>query len=228
MDSLVGLAKQTYRKLLDHPHFITFYNAATPIDVLEQSKIGSRPVRRTGQRSLEDLRSIPWVFSWNQARFNISGWFGVGIALIKFQKQYPEDFEYLKKLAEEWSFLKYSMIQIESNLLISDSEIMNNFAKLVEHEEVREELMSLIMTDYETCFNKIEEIMGDSIETRRISKVEDVKLRTNSLRVLHTIQIEYLRKWRSIRGKDQEKSDQYLLQLLLLVNALSGGLKSTG
>ncbi|WP_246535266.1 phosphoenolpyruvate carboxylase [Litoribacter ruber] len=69
MDNLVGSARKTYRELLDHPNFLEFYGKATPIDVLEESKIGSRPARRTGQRSLEDLRSIPWVFSWNQARF---------------------------------------------------------------------------------------------------------------------------------------------------------------
>jgi phosphoenolpyruvate carboxylase len=228
MDRLVNMAKQTYRKLIDHPHFIEFYNVATPIDVLEQSKIGSRPVRRTGKCSLEDLRSIPWVFSWNQSRFNISGWFGTGIALIEFQQKYPEDFEYLKKLAIEWSFLKYSLIQIESNLLISDRKTMNDFADLVEDIGVKEELLTLILSDFEICLKKIEEIMGVSVEVRRFSKVEDVKNRTHALRTLHTIQIEYLKKWRNIRGKDQKKSDQYLLQLLLLVNALSGGLKSTG
>ena len=85
MDRLVVMARSTYRQLLDHPHFIAFYGQATPIDVLEQSKIGSRPARRTGKRSLEDLRSIPWVFSWNQSRFNLTGWFGTGTALGQFQ-----------------------------------------------------------------------------------------------------------------------------------------------
>ncbi len=117
MDELVGMAKRTYRTLLDHENFIEFYAGATPIDVLEQSKIGSRPARRTGQRTLNDLRSIPWVFSWNQSRFNISGWFGMGTALGEFKKEHPKDFEKLKELALEWPFLKYSLIQIESNLL---------------------------------------------------------------------------------------------------------------
>ena len=131
MDEIVELTRTTYRKLLDHPNFIEFYTAVTPIDVLEQSKIGSRPVRRTGQRSLEDLRAIPWVFSWNQSRFNISGWFGTGTALVEFQKKHPNDFEHLKSLAKDWPFLKYSLIQIESNLLNSDIEIMNSFTNFV-------------------------------------------------------------------------------------------------
>lgn len=228
MDQLVTLARQTYRKLLDHPNFIDFYTGATPIDVLEQSKIGSRPVRRTGQRSLDDLRSIPWVFSWSQARFNLSGWFGMGTALDEFQKQHPEDFDYLKLLAKEWPFLKYSLIQIESNLLNSDSEIMLAFAELVQEPQVKQELMDLIISDYHTCIGNIENVMGATVEGRRRSKLENNKLRNNALKVLHEKQINYLKKWRAIREIDSAQGDQYLLQLLLIVNALSGGLKNTG
>ncbi len=228
MDRLVELARENYRKLLDHPKFIDFYTSATPIDVLEQSKIGSRPARRTGQRSLDDLRSIPWVFSWNQSRFNLSGWFGTGKALGEFKKQYPDYFEQLSRLAGDWYFLKYSLIQIESNLLNSDTKIMKAFADLIQDTQVNQELMDLILTDYQTCLDKIEKIMGASAETRRISKLESNKLRNNALEVLHEIQIEDLKKWRSIRETDPKQADQYLLQLLLLVNALSGGLKGTG
>ena len=228
MDELVGMAKRTYRTLLDHENFIEFYAGATPIDVLEQSKIGSRPARRTGQRTLNDLRSIPWVFSWNQSRFNISGWFGMGTALGEFKKEHPKDFEKLKALALEWPFLKYSLIQIESNLLNSDPDIMQTFADLVENSEVQKELMDLILNDYKACLDNIEELMGASVEQRRISKLENNKLRHEALQVLHHIQINYLSTWRALGEEDKELRDEYLLQLLLLVNVLSGGLKSTG
>jgi len=225
---LVELARRTYRKLLDDPDFIDFYTNATPIDVLEQSSIGSRPARRTGQRSLDDLRSIPWVFSWNQSRFNLSGWFGAGTALKEFQEQYPHEFEQLKQLSVEWPFLKYSLISIESNLLNSDTSIMNAFADLVPDKQTKQKIMDLILTDYKTSLEKIEEIMGASAEVRRISKLENNKLRNDALKLLHEIQIDYLIKWRSILKTDKKRNDQYLLQLLLLVNALAGGLKSTG
>ncbi len=71
-------SQTAYRKLLDAPGFMTFYRQATPIDALEHARIGSRPSRRTGQATLADLRAIPWVFSWNQARFYVPGWFGAG------------------------------------------------------------------------------------------------------------------------------------------------------
>ncbi|MGA9269163.1 MAG: phosphoenolpyruvate carboxylase, partial [Lutimonas sp.] len=228
MDELVGMAKGTYRTLLDHVNFIEFYAGATPIDVLEQSKIGSRPARRTGQRSLNDLRSIPWVFSWNQSRFNLSGWFGMGTALGEFKREHPVDFEKLKNLSQDWPFLKYSLIQIESNLLNSDTDIMKAFADLVGNSEVRKELMDLILNDYQACLDNIEELMGASVEQRRISKLENNRLRHEALQVLHEIQINYLSKWRTLKDRDKEVSDEYLMQLLLLVNVLSGGLKSTG
>ncbi len=228
MDRLVDLARQTYRKLLDHPQFIAFYSRATPIDVLEHSKIGSRPARRTGQRSLNDLRSIPWVFSWNQSRFNLSGWFGSGRALQTCQQQFPEDFQQLKTLSKTWPFLKYLFIQIESNLLNADSEIMQAFADLVPDARTREDLMHLILHDYQVCLTMIPEIMGESVEARRGSKLEDNKLRHNGLSALHRIQIDKLVKWRALRETDETQSEQLLPQLLLLVNAISGGLKSTG
>ena len=228
MDQLVDLARTTYRKLLDHPKFIDFYAKATPIDVLEQSKIGSRPARRTGQRTINDLRSIPWVFSWSQSRFNLSGWFGAGTALGEFENKYPKDFEQLKQLSTEWPFLKYSLIQIESNLLNSDTKIMTAFADLLDDEKTRQELMELILTDYQTGLQEIEALLGASVDDRRISKLENIKLRNKALTALHEIQLDYLIKWRSVVNVDKKLSDQYLLQLLLLVNALSGGLQNTG
>ncbi|HRK28200.1 MAG TPA: phosphoenolpyruvate carboxylase [Chitinophagales bacterium] len=228
MNRLVYLAQHTYRKLIEHPHFMDFYSKATPIDVLEQSKIGSRPARRTGQRSLQDLRAIPWVFSWNQARFNLSGWFGMGAALGEFQKQYPNDFEQLKHLAKEWPVFKYSLIQIETNLLNADTEIMQQFANLVQDEQIKQALMDLILTDYHTCLQKISEIMEAPVKVRRISRLEDNKLRSDALNLLHQMQISYLIKWRNIKETQPQESEKYLLRLLLLVNALAGGLKNTG
>ncbi|MGB5203611.1 MAG: phosphoenolpyruvate carboxylase [Eudoraea sp.] len=228
MDRLVAMARKKYRELLDHPKFIEFYSHATPIDVLEQSKIGSRPARRTGQRSLNDLRSIPWVFSWNQSRFNLTGWYGTGTALSTFKEQYPEDFEYLKTLAQEWPFLKYGLIQIETNLLNSDIDIMKVFADLVADTGTKSELMELILTDYEACLEEFENLMGASVEERRISRLENNKLRHGPLRMLHGIQIQSLKKWRKFRENDSEKANELLLTLLLLVNVLSGGLKGTG
>ncbi|WP_276388334.1 phosphoenolpyruvate carboxylase [Eudoraea chungangensis] len=228
MDRLVALSRENYRNLLDHPKFIEFYSQATPIDVLEQSKIGSRPARRTGKRSLNDLRSIPWVFSWNQARFNLSGWFGTGAAFAAFKEKYPEDFSYLQKVAKDWPFLKFALIQIETNLLNANPKIMRKFAELVDDSDTKDKLLKLILTDFTLALETIESLLGASKEERRFSRMENNKLRHEALDTLHHIQMQTLEQWRLIKEIRPKEADKLLLMLLLIVNALSGGLKGTG
>src|SRR5690606_16819992 len=84
-----------------------FWASATPIDVLEHSFIGSRPARRSGARTFLDLRAIPWVFSWTQARFYLSGWYGLGAALERLEKESPADYAFLKQNSRTFSFLPY-------------------------------------------------------------------------------------------------------------------------
>ena len=139
--------------------------------------------------------------------------------------EYPQDFEALKTAAEEWPFLKYSLIQIETNLLNSDTNIMRAFADLVSDSATKNELMELILTDFETCRKQIEKLMDASVEERRISRLENNKLRGEALAILHQIQLQSLKKWRRQRESAPEESDQLLLMLLLIVNVLSGGFK---
>ena len=177
---------------------------------------------------MQDLRSIPWVFSWNQSRFNLTGWFGTGAAFQSIKASHSDDFEELQKSAKDWPFLKYSLIQIETNLLHADPKIMQRFADLITEREVKEGLMELISTDYYASKESIETIMDAPIEQRRISRLENNKLRNNSLEILHHIQLDLLKEWRALKGKDAKAADALLPKLLLLVNALAGGLKSTG
>ena len=230
MDQVVETARGKYRTLLDHPGFIEFYNQATPIDVLEQSKIGSRPARRTGKRSLEDLRSIPWVFSWSQARFNLTGWFGTGAALQQLKEESREDFALLQKMANDWPFWKYRLIQIETNLLNADPGVMEAFANLVPNPSTRKGLMDLILQDYREARAQIEQLMAaeGSVAVRRVSQLENIRLRGKALDMLHRMHIDSIKEWRQMRAVEPAAADQLLLKLLLLVNALSGGLKGTG
>ena len=87
MECLAEYSRLAYRELLETDGFVEFYRQATPIDAIERSRIGSRPSRRTGQSSLQDLRAIPWVFSWNQSRYYLPGWYGVGAGLEALKNQ---------------------------------------------------------------------------------------------------------------------------------------------
>ncbi|MCP5501140.1 MAG: phosphoenolpyruvate carboxylase [Leptospiraceae bacterium] len=214
---------QKYRELIEKPGFIDFYSQATPIDVLENSKIGSRPPRRTGKRSIEDLRAIPWVFSWNQSRFNLTGWYGIGTALEALKKEKPGDFEILKKSVANWNFLRYTLIHVETNLLNSDPEIMQNSASLVKSTELKKIFLDDILNEYKKGLSLIEEILGEPSMNRRKSLQFYLSLRNPVLQILHTKQLEHIKRWREYQG-----NQKYMQILLMLVNSISGGLKNTG
>lgn len=228
IEKLSEITLEKYQQLIHHPDFIRFYSEVTPIDVLEQSKIGSRPSRRTGKRSLADLRAIPWVFSWKQSRFNITGWYGIGTGLRTLREEYPELYGQIKDFAESWPFLRYNLIQIETNLLNSDRDMMKEYAKLVSDDSLRNSMVPLIMNEHLEGLNEIASILGKNIETRRVTMLYNFRSRKSPLNALHKLQIEKLIEWRKLKESNPEKADQVLIQLLMITSAISGGLKSTG
>lgn len=219
---------QHYKNLISDKDFMQFYSEATPVDILEQSKIGSRPARRTGKRELKDLRAIPWVFSWNLSRFTLTGWYGVGAALKKLKEYDKEAFEGLKASIASWPFLKYLFIQTETNLLIANTEIMKMYAELVSDEKIKNKFLELILTDYEESKLNIEYLLGESVAVRRTGQLNTLNIREKELRVLHKLQIDSIKKWRKLKKENDPESDKMLLKLLHIINSLSGGLGSTG
>lgn len=219
---------QHYKNLISDKDFMQFYSEATPVDILEQSKIGSRPARRTGKRELKDLRAIPWVFSWNLSRFTLTGWYGVGAALKELKEHDKEAFEGLKASIASWPFLKYLFIQTETNLLIANTEIMKMYAELVSDEKIKNKFLELILTDYEESKLNIEYLLGESVAVRRTGQLNTLNIREKELRVLHKLQIDSIKKWRKLKKENNPESDKMLLKLLHIINSLSGGLGSTG
>lgn len=225
---LAQLSQNTYQQLVGDGGFVQFFNQATPIDVLEQSKIGSRPTRRTGRRSLSDLRAIPWVFSWHQARFNLTGWFGVGSALQQLKTDYPALYELLKANIPSWPLLHYTLIHIETNLLNADTDMMQHYASLVEDENLRDRIMHNIRREMQLAGELINELLGGNLITRRRSQMTNVECRGPALNLLNIRQVNLIRRWRMLCEQQPEAADSMLPLLLMITNALSGGLKHTG
>lgn len=228
MEFLAQKSYEHYRSLIETPGFINFYSNVTCIDVLERSKIGSRPARRTGTRTLNDLRAIPWVFSWNLSRIAITGWFGLGAALKLLKEEKPEAFNQLKRWINDWAFFKFLMIQTESNLILSNVEIMELYANLDTNIEERELFMSKILADFENGFRMVEELFGEPAAVRRDGQYDNLMWREDKLKVLHNLHFKYLKQWRSIAEEDSLDKEKLLTKLLSLINSLSSGLKKTG
>ncbi|WP_029034610.1 phosphoenolpyruvate carboxylase [Salinimicrobium terrae] len=219
-------SQEKYEELVAHPSFLNFYGEATPIDVLELSKIGSRPARRTGTRSLSDLRAIPWVFSWNQSRFNITGWFGIGYALQKLRSEDPTQYERLKKVSQEWPFLRYVLIQVETNLMNAEPAVMEAYASLVKDEKIRTEVTEIIKAEHQKSLDEIGAMFDGSREERRQSLLDNLNRRNDALISLHRLQIKNLEEWRASKGST--KDEQLVTHLLQITTALASGLKNTG
>lgn len=222
-------SRHAYRRLIETEGFIEFFSQATPVDAIESSHIGSRPARRTGRRTVEDLRAIPWVFSWSQARFNLPAWHGVGSAFEHVRADDPQAWKMLAKAAREWPFLSYVLHNVEFGVVAADPGIMAEYASLVESVSVRSRIMELIIEEYERTRSVLDELFGGSREARRPRLLKAVAIRRHALLRLHREQIALLRAWReALKSEQAEEAERALTALLVTVNAIAGGLKTTG
>lgn len=224
MDQIVSESRKAYRALLDADGFMTFYRQATPIDAIEQSRIGSRPSRRTGQATLDDLRAIPWVFSWNQSRFYVPGWYGVGSALDALEASGEAAYNTFKESLQTTPFLRYVFYNIESSISSSDETWMRTYAALVKETEIRERLLSQILDERERTKRHLAKLFTRPLATRRPRFYETIKKREAPLKQLHDRQIELLRETRAAEKVDAQSTEK----LLRVVNAIASGLRTTG
>jgi phosphoenolpyruvate carboxylase len=229
LDSAAAVSRRAYRELIEREGFVEFFSQATPIDAIERSHIGSRPSRRTGRRTIDDLRSIPWVFSWSQARFNVPAWYGVGSAFGQVRERGGKAWQSLAKAAREWPFLSYLLHNVEFGVVAADPGIMAEYAGLVENAALREQMMGLILEEYERTRNVLEELFGGDRQAQRPRLRQAVEIRRHALIRLHREQIALLRAWReAVKEERTEQAADLLTALLVTVNAIAGGLKTTG
>ncbi|MEO8050510.1 MAG: phosphoenolpyruvate carboxylase [Acidobacteriota bacterium] len=211
-----------YRTLVEAEGFVAFFRAATPIDAVEQTQLGSRPSRRTGAGSLDDLRAIPWVFSWSEARFHLPGWYGAGSALDELRRESPEDWHTLCAQASAWPMLTYLLHNVEASLMMGSPDVMRLYASLVPDAELRAKFMDLILREYGLAVERLAEVFGASAAQRRPRLALAIELRKEALWQLHQDQVRLLAEWR------RESGEEALRALLLNVNAIGMGQKMTG
>jgi phosphoenolpyruvate carboxylase len=219
--TLAKTSMKAYRQLLEEPDFMSFYRQATPIDALEQNQMGSRPSRRTGGATLDDLRAIPWVFSWTQARFYLPGWYGAGTALESLKREAPGDFADLAETISQSTFARYVFTSIETNLMSSSPELMRAYASLVEDEEVRERFMGMIEAEFELLSARLSNLFPRPIQERRPRYAKTLALRNEPLRTLHLQQVELLREWR-------KGNSELPREIIFSISAIASGLRTTG
>lgn len=229
LERLATWSRAAYREFLHAPEFIEFYRTATPIDALENARIGSRPARRTGRATLDDLRAIPWVFSWTQSRFYLPGWFGAGTALERLHKEDAAAFAKFADKTRHTAFLRYVITNIDGSLASANEEIMRAYAALVPDIALRDRFLSIILDEFERTQEALAELFQRSFAERRPRMVRTLAIREEPLRVLHMQQISLLGEWRKrLAEGDTIGAEAMVPDLLISVNAISSGLRTTG
>jgi phosphoenolpyruvate carboxylase len=223
MDELAATSRVAYADLLHRDRFVEFFRLATPVDVIERSSIGSRPARRTGRATIADLRAIPWVFAWSQARFFLSGWFGLGSALSQLRDTAPDEYREVVDRVFEWPPLHYIISNAATSIATTDPEVMAMYAGLADDQELRAGFLDAILGERERTLEVLEDIYGGPLRERRPNISRTLELRAPALRPLHERQVGLLREWRV-----NTENDALLSDLLVTVNAIAGGLGSTG
>ncbi|MEL6538496.1 MAG: phosphoenolpyruvate carboxylase, partial [Bacteroidota bacterium] len=228
MEWLANRSKEHYETMMQSEGFITFFRQATPIDAIEKSKIGSRPAKRTGMNTLDDLRAIPWVFSWSQARVHMTSWYGLGSALSDLKTEQPKAYQTLKQALKTDAFLRYVFTNIDTSLAATDEEIFKLYLGLVESDSIRDKFGQGFLEELARMRQHMEELLERPLQERRKNHYYSNQLRASLMQHLHQKQVDLLRTWRQMIADSHPDTEKIQVELLLTINSLSGAMRNTG
>jgi phosphoenolpyruvate carboxylase len=220
MDTLSRDAFRAYRSLIyETDGFSKFYRQMTPLAEISQLKIGSRPASRTDSERIEDLRAIPWVFSWAQARVMLPGWYGVGQALRAFS-----DTSLLREMLEAWPFFRATMDNLEMVLSKSDMGIAAGYATLVEDRALADALFGRVRDTWLATQESLLAITGQSRLLEKHPALDaSIRLRLPYIEPLNLLQVELLK-----RHRGGEKDPRVREGIHLSINAIATALRNSG
>ena len=226
MDQIAERGRQAYRNLVyETPELLQFFHESTPIDVLGQLRMASRPVSRSSGGSIDDLRAIPWVFSWTQNRSNLPGWYGLGTALAEAAAE-PGGEARLAEMYTRWPFFRSLIDNAQISLGTASLPVTRLYAGLVEDAAVRDSIMARIERELElACRWVLVASDQDRLLERAPVLRRSIALRNPYVDPIHCVQVELLREWRA--GGSRE-DDPRLKTLLQTVNGIAAGLQTTG
>jgi phosphoenolpyruvate carboxylase len=228
MDSLSEAGLRAYRGLVyEAEGFVSYFREATPIDQVADLRIGSRPAKRKGGERIEDLRAIPWVFSWTQSRHGLPGWYGLGSALADVLRD-PAAAAMLKAMHREWPFFRSLIDNAQMGLGRSDRAIARLYAGLVDSGELRGQVFGAVLAEWDRAERGIFAVTGTSevLEDAPILR-RSIRLRNPYVDPMSFVQVMTLRRLRDL-GEDDPQRDAVRDLVALCVNGIAAGLQNTG
>lgn len=211
-----------YREhVVEDSEILEYFEQATPVAELENVRIGSRPSRRSGKRSLADLRAIPWVFGWTQSRHLLPAWFGVGHALARFAER---DLPLLQAMMARFPLFIDLVRNVEMALAKSDFGIAKLYSELVTEKPLRERIFNRLQEEFERTERALLQVTGQKelLESNPVL-ARSIRLRNPYVDPMSLIQVELLR-----RKRDGDDSDALNRALGATINGISAGLRNTG
>jgi len=225
LDVMAVAAREAYHDLVERtPGFLEYWRAATPIEEISRLRLGSRPpARRAGALTRQDVRAIPWVFSWMQSRFNLPGWYGLGAALAAGEPAL------LREMYREWPFFQAILDNAEMSLLKADMGIAALYSALVPDAGLATAVFARIGAEYDRTREAILRVTGHA-ELMEADPViqRSVALRNPYVDPLNYVQIEMLRRLRSLDDPEGPDAEALREVIVLTVNGIAAGLRNTG
>jgi phosphoenolpyruvate carboxylase len=226
MDALSAAAYREYRQLVyETEGFERYFREATVIGEIANLNIGSRPASRTGSRRIEDLRAIPWVFSWSQCRLMLPGWYGFGSAVRQWLNDHPiNGMATLKAMYQDWPFFTTMLSNMDMVLAKSDIAIASRYAELVSDETLRAEIFGRLREEWIASIQALLEITGQrALLERNPLLARSIRNRFPYIDPLNHVQIELLRRHRGGTG-----DESVVLGIHLSINGIAAGLRNSG
>ncbi|MDY3556346.1 phosphoenolpyruvate carboxylase [Gemmata sp. JC717] len=226
LDALADSARKHYRGLVyEDPGFLAYFEQATCIGEIAELKIGSRPARRSGARSIEELRAIPWVFSWMQSRHTLPGWFGLGSAVAEFLRANPDGLAMLSDMYARWPFWRTLIDNSQMILAKADMVIARLYADLVTDQALAARIYGRIEGEYRAAVDAVCRITGQSALLERSPVLgTSIERRNPYVDPLSFIQLVLLDRLRNQSGPREE----LVTAVLESINGVASGLKNTG
>ncbi len=225
MGEMSELSFQAYRKLVyETDGFTDFFRAATPINEISQLNIGSRPSSRKPSQRIEDLRAIPWVFSWAQSRMMLPGWYGVGSAIETWVGGDESRWAQLRQMHAVWPFFQSVLSNLDMVISKTDLAIAERYTQLVEDRELAETIFGEIVAEWKRVVNALFVITGtDALLASNQTLARSLRNRLPYLDPLNYFQVELLKRYRA--GDDSEAIQD---GIHIAINGLAAGLRNSG
>jgi phosphoenolpyruvate carboxylase len=226
MDTLSDRAFKAYRSLVyETPRFNEYFRAATPLSEIAELNIGSRPASRKASGRIEDLRAIPWVFSWAQSRVLLPGWYGFGSAIDEWRREDPKGrTPELRKMHKRWPFFQSLVANLDMVLAKVDLGIASRYAELVPDKALRDPIFARICGEFELTKKAVLAITGeDDFLGANLNLERSLKSRLPYIDPLNHLQVELIKRFRSGRTGERVRRGIHLT-----INGIAAGLRNSG